>query len=122
MFLSNKTDDQILNGLSEWVSKEREAASHVLHYLREVEERKLYLRAGGSLFEFCVNVHKYSRHEAQARIDAMRLMKVVPEIDQDIDSGKLSLTVAAQAQSAFRKENVRRKSCGEEPLTEDDQK
>ena len=117
MDLSHKTNSEILEGLTAWVGKERVAGSHVLHYLREVQERKLYLPYASTLFEFCMKVHKYSRHEAQTRIDAMKLMKIVPEIDSDIDSGRLSLTVAAQAQSAFRKEDSWRKAAGENPLT-----
>jgi 5-methylcytosine-specific restriction endonuclease McrA len=120
--LSHKTDAQVLEGMTVWVGKEREAASGVLHHLREIEERKLYLPYASSPFDFCIRVHKYSRHEAQTRIDAMRLMKSVPEIDADIDAGRLSLTVAAQTQSAFRKEDERRAAAGEEPLSEEEQK
>jgi hypothetical protein len=122
MSLNNKTDVQILSELKSWVGKEREAVTHVLHYLREVEERKLYLLEASSLYEFCMKILKYSRHEAQARIDAMRLLKAVPEVDADLDSGKLSLTVAAQTMSSFRKENARRKNSGENPLSEAEQK
>jgi hypothetical protein len=120
MSLTNKTDAQILSELKAWVGKERDAVTHVLHYLREVEERKLYLLGASSLKEFCMKVLKYSRHEAQARIDAMRLLKVVPEIDADLDSGKLSLTVAAQTMSSFRKEDARRETTGESPLSEEE--
>jgi hypothetical protein len=120
--LSHQTDAQVLDGMTNCVSKEREVASAILHHLREIEERKLYLTLASSLFEFCWKVHRYSRHEAQTRIDAMRLMKSVPEIDADIDAGRLSLTVAAQTQSAFRKEDDRRAAAGEAPLTEEEQK
>jgi hypothetical protein len=120
MSLTNKTDAQILSELKAWVGTERDAVTHVLHYLREVEERKLYLLGASSLKEFCMKVLKYSRHEAQARIDAMRLLKVVPEIDADLDSGKLSLTVAAQTMSSFRKEDARRETTGESPLSEEE--
>jgi hypothetical protein len=122
MSLNNKTDAQVLFELKTWVGKEREAVTHVLHYLREVEERKLYLLEANSLYEFCMKVLKYSRHEAQARIDAMRLLKIVPEIDADLDSGKLSLTVAAQTMSSFRKEDARREALGASPLSEEEQK
>jgi hypothetical protein len=122
MSLNNKTDAQILSELKVWVGKERDAVTHVLHYLREVEERKLYLLGASSLKEFCMKVLKYSRHEAQARIDAMRLLKIVPEIDADLDSGKLSLTVAAQTMSSFRKEDARRETAGESPLSEEEYK
>jgi len=71
MTLTNQTDSEVLEGLTKWVSKERECTSHVLLYLREVEERKLFLRFSSTLFNFCMDVHGYSRHEAQARVDAM---------------------------------------------------
>jgi hypothetical protein len=49
-------------------------------------------------------------------------MKVVPEIDADLDDGRLSLTVAAQAMSAFRIEDARRERAGEALLTEEEHK
>jgi hypothetical protein len=122
MFLGDKTDAQILSEFEVWVGKEREAITHELYYLREIEERKLYLLEASSLKDFCMKVHGYSRHEAQARIDVMRLMKVVPEIDADLDDGRLSLTVAAQAMSAFRIEDARRERAGEALLTEEEHK
>jgi len=122
MQLSNQTDSEILEGLTNWVRKEREAASHVLYYLREVEERQLHLRYATSLFEFCVKVYKYSRHEAQIRVDAMRLLKKFPEVGPSLNAGKLSLTVAAQAQSAFRREDTRRAAAGQLPLSIAEQK
>lgn len=122
MILNNKTDTQILVELETWVSKEREAVSQVLHYLREVEERKLYLLEACSLKDFCMKVLKYSRHEAQARIDAMRLLETVPEIDADLDAGRLSLTVAAQTMSSFRKEDQRREASGIAALSDAERK
>lgn len=122
MSLNNKTDTQILSELKIWVGKEREAVTHVLYYLREVEERKLYLLEASSLKDFCMKVLKYSRHEAQARVDAMRLLKIIPEIDADLDAGRLSLTVAAQTMSCFRREDQRREACGETPLSEKERK
>jgi 5-methylcytosine-specific restriction endonuclease McrA len=122
LLLNNKTDVQILSELKTWVGKEREAVTHVLHYLREVEERKLYLQEASSLKEFCMKVLRYSRHEAQARVDAMRLLKVVPEIDADIDAGRLSLTVAAQTMSNFRKDDKRREDLGLPTLSDEERK
>jgi len=69
-----------------------------------------------------MTVHRMSRHEAQIRVDAMRLLKAIPEIADDLQSGKLSLTIAAQTQSAFRMENARRKKSGLKLLSEDEQK
>ena len=51
-----------------------------------------------------------------------RLLKIVPEIDDDLDAGRLSLTVAAQTMSSFRREDQRREAVGENPLSEEERK
>src|SRR6185312_6655411 len=122
MNLSNRTDQEILEGLTTWVQDSRRAESHIAFHLLEVEKRRLYLPHADSIKEFCMTVHRMSRHEAQTRIDAMRLLKTIPEIADDLQSGKLSLTIAAQTQSAFRMENTKRKKAGQDLLTEDEQK
>jgi len=122
MNLSNRTDTEILQGLTHWVGTSRNAESHIAFHLLEVESRKLYLPQADSIREFCMKIHRMSRHEAQTRVDAMRLLKAIPEIADDLESGRLSLTIAAQTQSAFRMENASRKKTGQEPLTEHEQK
>ena len=102
MTIANK---EILQKLKNAVLKEREALLEVLRYLRLVEERKLYLELGfSSLFAYCCKDLGFSETEAYARISAMRLAKEVPELETKIESGEISLTVAAKAQSCFRRE------------------
>src|SRR6185312_15115754 len=122
MNLSNRTDQEILEGLTTWVQDSRRAESHIAFHLLEVEKRRLYLPHADSIKEFCMTVHRMSRHEAQTRVDAMRLLKAIPEIADDLGSGRLSLTIAAQTQSAFRMEDAKRKKSGQELLTESEQK
>src|SRR4051812_26788436 len=87
------------------VIKERVATTIVLHHLREVERRRLFsAMAYSSLFEYCQKELGYSESSAQRRISSMRLMKELPEIETQIEDGKLSLSVIAQAQSFFRQE------------------
>ncbi len=76
----------------------------VLHKLAEVERRRLYSKDHPSLFEYSVRVLKYSASSAQRRIDTMRAMKLIPEIEQKIISGNLNLSSISQAQSFFRQE------------------
>ena len=47
----------------------------------------------------------------------MRLLKVLPEMEDKIQDGELSLCVAAKTQSFFRREDLRRKEEGESKLT-----
>jgi hypothetical protein len=75
-----------------------------------------------SLFEWSVSVLKYSAGEANRRIQAMRLLKTLPEIEEKLASGRLSLTSAAHAQSAFRREDQRRKENGEASLTREEKR
>ena len=47
----------------------------------------------------------------------MRLLKTLPELEAKIESGDLSLSVAAQTQTFFKKEDQRRKSKAKPKLT-----
>src|SRR3989344_4784663 len=76
----------------------------VLHKLAEFERRRLYSKNYPSLFEYCVKVLKYSSASAQRRIDTMRAMKLIPELEQKIIAGELNLSSVSQAQSFFRQE------------------
>jgi hypothetical protein len=89
--------------LADSVRRERGCLAEVLKYLREVEKRKLFLERGySSLFAYCTSKLGYSEPEAMLRIQAMRLMRTVPEAAKKIEEGKLSLSVAAKIQSAVR--------------------
>lgn len=86
------------------VECETKASVYVLHVLAEVERRRLYSKTSPSLFEYCVTVLKYRGGAAQRRIDSMRAMKIIPEIEPKIVSGELCMTSVSQAQSFFRHE------------------
>ena len=75
----------------------------ILHHLREVDRRKLFSDLGyQSLFDYCVRELGYSEGQAGRRIQAMRLMRELPEIEDKIRTGNLSLSNLSQAQSHFR--------------------
>src|SRR5690606_18818366 len=98
------SDSQLEQTLQNAVTKENELKIQILHLLAEVERRRLYSKSYPSLFEYCVKVLKYSCAAAQRRIDSMRAMKLIPEIEEKIVSGELNLSSIAQAQSFFRQE------------------
>ncbi len=109
MKLSGKIDSALLKELKSLVSREREVTTEILHYLREVESRKLHIERGySSLFEFTVRELGYSEGSAHRRISAMRLLKTLPELELKIRSGELTLTTAARAQGFFKEEAKRR--------------
>jgi len=105
MDLTHLSDEEVKQGLTKFVKSERESLTGVLHYLREVERRRLYCEYKcSSLFEFAMKVHNYSEQEANSRISAMRLLKEIPQIEEKIEKGALSLTNLVSARAMFRKE------------------
>lgn len=107
--MKNLNDLELVTHLRGLVLRERELVAEVLRYLREVEVRQLYLSRGHtSLFAFCREELGYSEPEAQLRIQSMRLVRQVPEVAAKIERGELSMSVAAQIQTAARREKLAR--------------
>ena len=105
MQLKNLKDKDLLDNTKQLVARERQLLTEVLKHLREIERRRLFSTLGcSSLFEYCIEVLKYSESQAQRRISAMRLIREIPEIEEKVSKGELSLTNIAQAQSFFRQE------------------
>lgn len=85
------------------VLEETSKTLEVLHHLREIEKRKLYLSHGfSSLFDYAVKELKYSHSAAYRRIEAMRLIKEVPEVESKILKGSLNLTTASQVRGYLK--------------------
>lgn len=105
MNLKNISDQMLLEKTESLVRQERELLTQVLHHLREIESRRLFSSLGfRSLFDYAVKRLKYSEDQAARRISAMRLLKELPEIEQKIESGALTLTNLGMAQTLFRHE------------------
>ena len=63
----------------------------------EVEKRRIHLDMGySSLFVFLTKHLKYSDGSAYRRIEAMKIMRDVPDLGQRITVGAISVTVAAE--------------------------
>ena len=105
MNLQKTSDDCLWSTTLEIVAKEKATTLQVLHHLREIEHRGLHLKRGfGSLYKFCIQELHYSEGEATRRIAAMRLIKDVPEVEQKIQDGALSLTTASLVQNFLTRE------------------
>ena len=105
MNLSHLTDEALEQKLKNLVKSEREILTEILHHFREVERRRLYCKHKcSSLFEYAVKVHGYTEKQANSRISAMRLLKEIPQIEEKIASGALSLSNLVSARTMFRKE------------------
>ena len=103
--IKNLSDQDLISNLKNLIQQERSLLTEILLHLREVEERRIFLTLGfSSLYEYVTQELGYNEAQAYRRIQAMRVLKEVPEIEEKIDQGKLTLTQITQAQEYFRSE------------------
>jgi hypothetical protein len=103
MNLKTMNDEGLLNKTDSLVREERELLTSILHHLREIERRRLFSACGyKSLFEMAVRRFGYSEDQAYRRIAAMRLLKELPEVEEKIATGEITLTHIGLAHSLFK--------------------
>jgi len=100
--IKSLNDQELLMKTKSIVLEEKKYTTRVLEHLQEVESRKLYCDLGiHSLFSYCTKVLKYSDAEASVRVNATRLIKVMPQVKKEIASGEINLSSASKLQSFF---------------------
>jgi hypothetical protein len=105
MKIKNLSDQELLSRTSELAARERELLTEILRHLREVERRRLFCELGyRSMFEYAVKELSYSEDQAWRRISAMRLLKELPQIEEKIAQGELTLSTVGVAANLFRAE------------------
>jgi len=103
MQLNHLSDRALLADTKNLAQTERGLLTKVIHHLREIDRRRLYSDLGyASLFEYAVKELQYSEGQAGRRLQAMRMIKEIPEVEEKIASGELNLSNVAQAQGFFR--------------------
>src|SRR5205809_540671 len=102
MNLRPLTDEQLLINTKRLAARERGIMIEVLHHLLEVNRRKAFSPRFQSLFAYATLELGYSSDQASRRIDAMRLLKEIPEIEEKVASAELNLTIMGLAQKHFR--------------------
>ena len=108
MSLHSLSDRELFEKIRSLSQDERRITSEVLHGLREVARRRLYAKYGyDSLFSFLVKELRYDEASAYRRVYAIRVMDAVPEVEQALENGKLSIATVAQAQTFFQQEKKR---------------
>ncbi len=92
------------------VKEEREILTQLLHHLREVDRRRLFSGLKlKSLKEYVVKVLGYTSDEADRRIQAMKLMKAVPEVESKMTTREAQRVVIEESSNPekLRKESVK---------------
>src|SRR6185312_13432362 len=87
------------------VLEERRITTEILWCLRENHVRDLHVARGyPSLHEYCVKELGYSDGAAHRRIESMRLLVELPEIEEKIQSGAVNLSTVATLGMFFKQE------------------
>ena len=108
--LKNIEDREFLTRTAEIAKKEREVTVNLLRHLHEVERRQLYLEIGyPSLYEYVIKELKFSEGAGYRRIQAMRLIRDLPEAAEKIVQGQLTLCNASKVQKTMRSAPVEEK-------------
>lgn len=107
MKIQNLSDAELISRSELAVARERQLLIEVLNLLREIERRKLYCSLGySSLFDYAVKHLKYSEDQAFRRIRSMRMLRDLPELTKQVESGAIGLTHMTMAQTLFRNEKI----------------
>ena len=116
--LSRLPDRVLLARTRQLVDRERHLHVDIIDHLREIEDRDLHLARGFStLFDYSVNELGYSSGAAWRRTLAMRLCRRMGDVRERLQTGSLTLSTAAQLQSAFeRQERKRRRTWAPRPV------
>ncbi len=108
MNLKHLDNQSLVNKTKSLVLEEKKLTLEILHYLKEIQSRNLYLILGfSSLFDFATRALGYSASAAQRRIESMRLLNSVSDsvqIEEKVKTGELSLSTLAMTQSFFKAE------------------
>ena len=97
-------DADLLQQVGNLFAREKKIGDAILLGLKEIKTRKLHLAYGySSLFEMLVNYFHLSETASYQRINSLKLIDQVPEAQEAIFSGEISLTNAALVQSFFQK-------------------
>ncbi len=79
----------------------------LLRHLREIEVRRLFVDLGfTSMHKYCIQQLKFSEGETQRRLTSARLLTELPEIEEKIEAGSLSVTNLSKIQSFLKQEKA----------------
>ena len=96
---------ELLSGIQSARQQEKRILADLLHYLLEIERRKAHLDWGySSLFVFLTEGLGYEKASAYRRLEALRAMRELPEIEGKLLSGALSLSTLGQVRQVIRHE------------------
>lgn len=107
MNLKHLTDTTLLKDTKTLALEYREVTAKLLHHLHEIDDRKLYCELGyPSMFKYVVVELGFDESSAIRRIKAASLLKEIPQIEQKIETGELTLSNLSKAVDTFRQNDI----------------
>jgi hypothetical protein len=99
------SNDNLLTNTQALAENERNATLEILRALAEIERRRAYIRLGfPSLWEYTTKGLQFSESTAFIRISAMRALKALPELEDKIRSGALSISTISRIYGVIKAE------------------
>lgn len=98
--------DKVLIEQTDFLAEhERSITILVLRHLREVEIRRLFIDLEhSSMHAYCIKRLKFSENETQTRLASARLLTELPQIEKQIEDGRLNITNLSKIQTYLRAE------------------
>lgn len=108
MNLKHLSDKTLISETKKLVDQERKFTTIILHHLKEIERRKLFSEYGyASMVHYAVKELNYSESSAVRRIQSARMLAAIPELEEKINDGLLTLSGLSQAAGFFQREDIK---------------
>ena len=107
MSLKHLSDSELIVSTRSALHDLREAEVQLLHHFAEIAARRLWTEAG-SLYKYLAQEFKLTDDQIYPRLQAIRLVQALPELEVKLESGQLSITNALKAQQVFAAESKSR--------------
>jgi hypothetical protein len=105
MKLTHLSDDQLVADFQDLVIEERERLVLQLEYILELDRRKLFF-GYPSLWGFLIGELKMDRWDAERKIRIARLLRKFPELIENLESGKLNISLLELALNCASREKL----------------
>jgi 5-methylcytosine-specific restriction endonuclease McrA len=103
--LQSLNDTELVMQVQGLLQREKRIGDAILLGLKEIKARRVFAALGyPSLFEFLVKHFGLSESATYQRLQALKLIEAVPEVQNDLFNGTLSLSNAALVQSFIQSE------------------
>jgi hypothetical protein len=107
MSLKHLNNEELIASTERALEIARGAEVEVLRHFQEIEERGLWTDAG-SIYKYIARRFNLTGDQIYPRLQAMRLMRSIPEVELKLESGQLSVTNALKAHQVFAAESKQR--------------